>query len=162
MQISPMTEADFAAFWPCFQAIIAAQETYAFEPDLTQQQAYQLWCELPLQSWVAKDAEGQILGSYYLKANAAGPGKHVCNCGYMVNPAAQGQGVASALCQHSQQQARAAGFYAMQFNSVVSSNHRAVALWQRLGFRIVGTLPGAYRHPRLGLVDSYVMYKVLV
>ncbi|MBM3104596.1 GNAT family N-acetyltransferase [Pseudomonas sp. P66] len=160
IHIRPMTAADFDRFWPTFQAIVAARETYAFDPTLNQDQARQLWLESPLQTLVAEE-DGQLLGSYYLKANAAGPGSHVSNCGYMVTEAARGRGVARALCEHSQQLAREQGFLAMQFNSVVSSNAAAVALWQKLGFAIVGRLPRAYRHAQLGLVDCLVMYKWL-
>ena len=99
--------------------------------------------------------------SYFIKPNQPGQGAHVCNCGYVVAPTAQGQGVASLMCEHSQQQAVAMGFRAMQFNLVVATNEGAVRLWQRLGFRIVGTLPGAFRHRALGAVDAHVMYKAL-
>ncbi|WP_136476883.1 GNAT family N-acetyltransferase [Pseudomonas sp. DG56-2] len=160
IHIRPMTAADFDRFWPTFQAIVAARETYAFDPALSQDQARQLWLESPLQTLVAEE-DGQLLGSYYLKANAAGPGSHVSNCGYMVTETARGRGVARALCEHSQHLAREQGFLAMQFNSVVSSNAAAVALWQKLGFAIVGRLPRAYRHAQLGLVDCLVMYKWL-
>ncbi|SCK17172.1 GNAT family N-acetyltransferase [Vogesella sp. LIG4] len=160
MLIRKMTEADFQRFWPVFQGVIAAQDSYAFAPDMTLQQGWQLWGELPLQTWVAED-DGELLGSYFLKANAAGPGSHVANCGYMVSPAARGRGIAAAMCEHSQQQAREAGFLAMQFNSVVASNKVAVALWQKLGFAIVGRVPLAYRHRELGLVDILVMHKQL-
>jgi RimJ/RimL family protein N-acetyltransferase len=158
---SPITEDDFIAFWPTFQAIVSAQETYAIAPDISFESAYQLWCISPKASWVVKDENGQRLGTYYLKANAAGPGDHVCNCGYMVAPAARGKGVARAMCEHSQHHAQALGFLAMQFNAVVASNKVAVALWQKLGFRIVGTVPDAFRHPRLGLVNTHVMHKTL-
>lgn len=158
---APMTEKDFSVFWPTFQAIVAAQETYAIAPDISYDAAYQLWCTTPLVSWVVKDEGGQLLGSYYLKANAAGPGDHICNCGYMVTPMARGKGVARAMCEHSQRQAKALGFQAMQYNAVIATNEIAVALWQKLGFRIVGTVPNAYRHARFGLVDAHVMYKAL-
>ncbi|OHX12356.1 GNAT family N-acetyltransferase [Chromobacterium sphagni] len=160
MQIRAMQPQDFAAFWPVFHAIVAARETYAYEPDLSLEQARRLWCEVPLETWVAEE-QGQLLGSYFLKANAAGPGGHVGNCGYMVAPAARGKGVARLMCEHSQQRARARGFLALQFNSVVASNAAAVALWQKLGFDIVGRLPRAYLHASLGLVDCLVMYKWL-
>ena len=160
MNIRRMTHADFAAFWPVFAAIVSAQETYAYDPAMTPEQARALWCDLPLETWLAEE-DGRLLGSYFLKPNAAGPGGHVCNCGYMVDPAARGKGVASALCEHSQARARERGFLAMQFNSVVSSNTTAVALWQKLGFAEVGRLPTAYRHSALGLVDCLVMYKWL-
>ncbi|WP_458734925.1 N-acetyltransferase family protein [Zobellella taiwanensis] len=158
--ITPITRPEFEAFWPEFARVIQAQETYAFAPDMTLEQAYQLWCELPLKTFVYME-HGEVLGSYYLKANAAGPGDHVCNCGYMVSEKARGKGVARVLCEHSQQQAVALGFKAMQFNSVVSANEVAVGLWQKLGFEIVGCVPKAYRHARLGYVDTFVMYKWL-
>ncbi|WP_085918192.1 GNAT family N-acetyltransferase [Halomonas sp. CSM-2] len=158
---SPMSHADFMAFWPTFQHIVAAQETYAIDPDISAEDAYQLWCKAPQATLAVKDETGTLLGTYYLKANAAGPGDHVCNCGYMVAPAARGRGVARSMCEHSQQFARELGFRAMQFNAVVSTNEVAVALWQRLGFAIVGTVPNAYRHARLGEVDTHVMHKTL-
>lgn len=161
LTFNPITDADFADFWPTFRAIAEAQETYAIDPAISRQEAYRFWCQAPSATFVVKDSEGQILGSYYLKANAAGPGDHVANCGYMVAPAARGKGVARAMCEHSQAHARQQGFLAMQFNAVVATNTVATALWQRLGFSIVGTIPDAYRHARLGLVDTYVMHKTL-
>ncbi|MDN7486348.1 N-acetyltransferase [Burkholderia sp. AU45274] len=158
--IRPMTDDDFPRFWPTYRAIVAAQETYAFDAAPTQEAARALWLDAPLCTWIAEEG-GVVLGSYYLKANAGGPGNHVSNCGYMVSEAARGRGVARLMCEHSQQVARERGFLAMQFNSVVSTNEVAVALWQKLGFEIVGRLPRAYRHARLGFVDSLVMFKWL-
>ncbi|KKD00809.1 GNAT family N-acetyltransferase [Photobacterium halotolerans] len=158
--IREMDTADFEQFWPEFRRIIQAQETYAFDPEMSREQAYTLWGEMPLKTFVCVE-DDIVLGSYYLKANAMGPGNHVCNCGYMVTQAARGKGVARAMCEHSQRVALEQGFSAMQFNSVVSTNKVAVKLWQKLGFQIVGTLPGAYRHKIKGLVDCYVMYKQL-
>jgi ribosomal protein S18 acetylase RimI-like enzyme len=103
-----------------------------------------------------------VIGTYFIKANQPGLGSHVCNCGYVVAPAAQGRGIAAALCEHSQREAVAMGFRAMQFNLVVSTNERAVRLWQRLGFTVVGTLPKAFHHMKLGYVGALVMYKELV
>lgn len=158
--LRPMTPDDFERFWPTFQAVIQARETYALAPDMSLEQARRLWLELPLHSWVAEQ-DGELLGAYYLKANAAGPGGHVGNCGYVVCEAARGRGVARLMCEHSQKQARQEGFLALQFNSVVASNEVAVALWHKLGFETVGRLPKAFRHARLGLVDCLVMYKWL-
>ncbi len=161
LSFTPMDRDDFELFWPTFKAIVAEQYTYAIEPDISYQAAYTLWCEAPKATFAVKDSTGELVGSYYLKANAAGPGGHVCNCGYMVTSAARGKGVARAMCEHSQTMAQAAGFQAMQFNAVVSTNEVAVALWQRLGFSIVGTVPKAYRHASLGWVDTHVMHKFL-
>lgn len=155
-----MTKQDFREFWPVFKDVILQQETYAFDPQMDENRAYQIWCEEPIKAFVYED-NGQVMGSYYLKANAMGPSDHICNCGYMVSPQARGKGVARKLCEHSQQQALLLGFRAMQFNSVVSSNQIAVALWEKLGYEIIGTIPKAYRHPHLGLIDSYIMYKWL-
>ncbi|WMN60122.1 GNAT family N-acetyltransferase [Pseudoalteromonas xiamenensis] len=158
--IRDMSKTDFELFWPTFQSIIQAQETYAFDPTLSREDAYELWCVQPLKTFVYIENE-TVLGSYYLKANAMGPSNHVSNCGYMVCEQARGKGVAKKLCIHSQLVARQEGFKAMQFNSVVSTNETAVSLWQKLGFEIVGVLPKAYNHLRFGYVDSYVMYKWL-
>ena len=94
-------------------------------------------------------------------ANQSGGGAHVANCGYVTAPSATGRGVAQAMLEHSLVRARDRGFRSMQFNFVISSNDRAVKLWQRNGFEIVGTLPGAFLHPKLGYVDAYVMYRNL-
>jgi ribosomal protein S18 acetylase RimI-like enzyme len=102
-----------------------------------------------------------VVGTYFLQANQRGGGAHVANCGYVTAADAGGRGVARAMCMHSLERAKWRGFIAMQFNFVVSSNKRAIELWQRLGFEIVGTLPGAFRHPRLGFVDAFVMYRTL-
>ncbi len=160
INIRPMTPDDFERFWPTLQAVVQARETYALDPDMTFEQARHLWLELPRHTLVA-EAQGELLGSYYLKANAGGPGSHVGNCGYMVTEQARGRGVARLMCEHSQKLARQEGFLALQFNSVVASNEVAIALWHKLGFETVGRLPKAYRHAHLGLVDCLVMYKWL-
>lgn len=160
LRVRPLEAADFDQVWPIIRDVVQAQETYAFDPDMDRETAWKTWVELPRATFVVEQ-DGQILGTYYIKANAAGPGDHVCNCGYMTAAAARGKGVASAMCRHSLQVGRELGFSAMQFNSVVASNTVAVALWQKLGFAIVGTLPKAYRHARLGLVDCHVMFRSL-
>lgn len=158
--IRPIEAADFDQVWPIIRDVVQAQETYAFDPNMDRETAWKTWVELPRATFVAEQG-GQILGTYYIKANAAGPGDHVCNCGYMTVPAARGRGVAGQLCAHSLEVARELGFSAMQFNSVVATNTVAVALWQKHGFAIVGTLPKAYRHARYGLVDCHVMFRAL-
>jgi ribosomal protein S18 acetylase RimI-like enzyme len=116
---------------------------------------------VPAATFVAQGAGQRVLGTYYLKPNQPTLGAHVCNCGYVVAEQARGQGIASAMCEHSQSEARALGFRAMQFNLVVSTNEGAIRLWRKHGFAVVGVLPGAFRHARLGYVDALVMYKQL-
>ncbi|MDP9899640.1 GNAT family N-acetyltransferase [Variovorax ginsengisoli] len=159
--IRPFQDSDWPALWPILQATFQAGDTYSFAPDSTEQDIRQAWIDTPAATFVLCTADGTIAGTYFIKPNQTGLGNHVCNCGYVVAPAGQGQGYASAMCEHSQAQAVAMGFLAMQFNLVVSTNERAVRLWQWLGFAIVGTLPGAFRHQRLGLVDAHVMFKTL-
>lgn len=158
--IREIRKSDFEVFWPCFERVVKSQETYAFDPGMSFDEAYQLWCRAPLKTFVFEE-DGQVLGSYYIKPNGQGPSDHICNCGYMVNESACGKGIARKLCEHSQKVAVELGFEAMQFNSVVSTNEVAINLWQKLGFSIIGTIPLAYRHGKLGYVDSYVMYKKL-
>ena len=160
MQIRPATDADHAAVLAIVAPTLAAGETYAIARDLDLAGVSAYWFGPTHEVFVAED-DGVILGTYYLMANQAGGGAHVANCGYMTAPAEQGKGIARAMCEHSLVRARQRGFRAMQFNHVVSTNARAVALWQKLGFDIVGTLPRAFNHPVHGYVDSYVMFRSL-
>lgn len=136
------------------------EETYAYPRNITKEQAAALWIDAPRQTYVFEE-HGKILGSYYIVTNHSGPGDHVCNCGYMVSSEARGRGIATAMCEHSQEVARSLGYKAMQFNFVASSNVGAVRLWSKLGFVTVGRLPRAFCHPTKGYVDALVMYKWL-
>jgi ribosomal protein S18 acetylase RimI-like enzyme len=151
---------DHAAILRIIMPTIRAGETYALDPDLSQGEALAYWTGADRETFVA-EAEGTVRGTYYLRANQAGGGAHVANCGFMTDTAASGRGVARAMCTHALDRARARGFSAMQFNFVVSSNVRAVRLWENFGFAVVGRLPDAFRHPKLGTVDALVMFRTL-
>ncbi len=151
---------DDDAIWAILEPTFRAGETYPIPRDISRADALAYWHTPGHSVFVAEDS-GRVTGTYYLRANNRGGGAHVANCGYMVAPGAMGGGVARAMCAHSLNEARARGFTAMQFNFVIASNERAVKLWRACGFDIVGTLPGAFRHPRLGLVDAYVMFRAL-
>lgn len=159
--IRPATEADWPAILAMLKPVFAAGETYAVDRDLDDEAIHGFWM-MPAHEVFVAELDGAVIGTYYLMANRHGGGAHVANCGYVTAPEARGKGVAGAMCQHSLDRARARGFKAMQFNHVVSTNQGAVRLWQKLGFDIVGTLPGAFEHPSLGYVDAYVMYQTLV
>lgn len=159
--IRPFTETDWPAVWQIIEPVFRSGETYAFSPAISEDEAYHAWIEKPPVTFVAENGAGQIVGTYYLKPNQPALGAHVCNCGYIVAEAARGQGIATRMCEHSQQEALGRGFRAMQYNLVVASNEGAVRLWEKLGFEIVGRLPEAFKHPRLGYVDAFVMYKLL-
>jgi GNAT superfamily N-acetyltransferase len=151
---------EFTQVWPFFKTIIAAGDTYIYPPSMEFEHARAMWTTLPARCFIA-ERSGQVVGCYRLAPNQPGLGDHVANGSYMVAPSARGQGVASAMCEHSLDQARRAGFTAMQFNCVVSTNAVAVRLWQRHGFQIVGQVPGAFRHAQLGATDIYVMHRTL-
>ena len=161
MKIRLLEDADWPAAWQIIERVFRAGETYAFPTDITENEARRVWDELPLATFVAVDDENKIVGTYYLKANQLGPGSHVCNCGYLVSENARGKGVASAMCEHSQQEAMTRGFLSMQFNLVAATNEGAVRLWKKHGFKVVGTIPEAFRHPQFGFVDAFVMFKKL-
>jgi L-amino acid N-acyltransferase YncA len=160
MNIRPAAEGDREVIWGILEPTIRAGETYALPREMSQVEALHYWFAPGNKVFVAEAAEG-VAGTYILRTNQAGGGAHVCNCGYMTAAWAQGRGVARSMCLHSLEQARAAGYRAMQFNFVVSSNARAVRLWESLGFQVVGTLPGAFAHPTRGFVDVFVMYQSL-
>jgi ribosomal protein S18 acetylase RimI-like enzyme len=146
--------------WRVIEPTIRAGETYPLARDMTKADALAYWRGPTHEVFVAEE-NGVLLGTYYLRANNQGGGAHVANCGYIVAPPAQGRGIARAMCEHSLDRAKARGFRAMQFNFVISSNERAVRLWQSCGFDIVGRMPAAFEHPRLGFVDAVVMMRTL-
>lgn len=152
--------ADSAAIWQLLEPVIRAGETYALPRDMSQDAALRYWFDPAHQVYLAC-YDDTVAGTYYLKANAAGGGAHVANCGYVTGSNFAGRGVARAMCLHSLDCAREAGFRGMQFNLVVSTNVRAVRLWKALGFAVAGTLPRAYQHPVEGLVDALVMFREL-
>jgi L-amino acid N-acyltransferase YncA len=158
--IREATKNDFNEIWPIFKEVMSKGEAYAYPTEFTEDQAMQKWFEIPLKTFVF-EKNGKILGTYYIRPNQQGGGSHVCNCGFMVSSAARGNGIATAMCEHSQKTALELGFKAMQFNFVISTNASAVRLWSKLGFKTVGSLPRAFNHPESGYVDALVMYKWL-
>lgn len=164
LTIRPAFAADDDAIWAILEPTFRAGETYPIPRDIGRADALAYWRSPGHSVFVAQEndnAAGAVTGTYYLRANQRGGGDHVANCGYMVAAGATGRGVARAMCTHSLAQAREAGFTAMQFNFVVTSNQRAVKLWQSCGFEIVGRLPLAFRHPGLGPVDALMMVRAL-
>jgi L-amino acid N-acyltransferase YncA len=161
VEIRSATPADAAAIWSIIGPVIRAGETYALDRDTTEEEAIAYWMGEDRETFVAEGDEGEVLGTYYLKANQAGGGRHVANCGYMTSEAATGRGVTRAMCAHSLERARERGFRAMQFNFVVSTNERAVRLWESMGFQVVGRLRQAFEHPKAGFVDALVMWREL-
>ena len=158
MLIRDATQDDWPQIWPFLRQIVTAGETYAYDPEMDEATARQLWfAEPPARTTVAVDGE-RVLGSANAYANRPGPGSHVASASFMVDPAASGRGVGRALAEEALDWARATGFRGMQFNAVVETNTRAVALWRSLGFEIIGTVPEAFRHPTEGYVGLHVMY----
>ncbi len=162
IHIHPFIEADWPDVWAVIEPVFRAADTYAFAPDITAKEAHRVWVEVPSATFVAREDKNRVLGTYFIKPNQPALGAHVCNCGYIVAREARGRGIGSTMCEHSQQEARARGFRAMQYNLVVATNEGALRLWKRHGFEVIGRLPGAFRHPQLGFVDAFVMYKHLL
>jgi len=152
------TERDRDAIWAILEPMIRRGETYPLARDMNKEQAFAFWFGAEKEPFVCEE-NGAVLGTYFLRANQQGGGAHIANCGYVTAEAAQGRGIARAMCLHSLQRAKERGFRAMQFNFVVSSNERAVKLWSSLGFETVGRLPLVFEHPTLGFVDALVMYR---
>ena len=160
MVVRPATDSDREAIWAVLEPMIRAGETYPLPRDMSKDKALAWWFSPEKEPFVWEE-NGAVLGTYFLKANQQGGGAHVANCGYVTSVAAQGRGIARAMCLHSLERAKERGFRAMQFNFVVSSNARAVKLWSSLGFETVGRLPLVFKHPTLGYVDALVMVRQL-
>jgi ribosomal protein S18 acetylase RimI-like enzyme len=185
IKIRSATTKDHDAIWKIFHEIISAGDTYALDPKMSREEALAYWFRADTQTYVAelhRQSVGEavgfpgtatpsptggmkdqvIVGTYILRPNQSGGGSHVANAAFMVASDAQGCGVGRAMAEHCLNEARRIGFRAMQFNYVISTNTPAIRLWQELGFEIVGTLPGAFRHPEKGYVDVYVMFRSLL
>ena len=160
LKIRPAAPGDGAALAGLILPVFRAGETYTIDRAIPEEDAVAYWTAPDKTVFVAEDA-GQVLGSYYIRPNQQGGGAHVCNCGFVTGAQAQGRGVARAMLDHALQQARVQGYRAMQFNFVVATNTRAIAIWQSAGFKVVGRLPGAFNHPNEGYVDALVMYRAL-
>ncbi|MGW1913513.1 N-acetyltransferase family protein [Streptomyces sp. NPDC002076] len=151
---------DWPRIWPFWHRIVAAAETYAWDPETSEDDARALWMSAAKRVYVAEDATGTVVGSAYLTPNYGGPAARVANAGFMVDPQRTGEGIGRALAEHVLGEARAHGYQAMVFNAVVETNP-AVALWTSLGFTVLGTVPGAFDHPRHGRVGLHIMYRAL-
>lgn len=158
LNIRPATDSDRDAIWKIFHEVVAAGDTYPIDPDISREDAFAYWLQAGARPFVAEQ-DRQIIGIYTLHPNQSGRGAHIANAAFMVPSVARGQGIGRAMGEHCLKEARSLGFRAMQFNFVVSTNESAVELWQKLGMKIVGTLPGAFRHPEKGYVDVYVMFQ---
>ncbi len=161
MEIRKYQESDWIIVWPIIEKVFRAGETYAYSPEITEEDAHKVWIEVPEETYVAIGSDNKIQGTYYIKPNQPGLGSHVCNCGYIVTENARGKGVASSMCEQSQEVAQKLGFRAMQYNLVVSTNEGAIRLWKKLGFQVIGNLPKAFKMKSVGYVDAFVMYKEL-
>ncbi|MBA3367169.1 MAG: GNAT family N-acetyltransferase [Geodermatophilaceae bacterium] len=162
MLIRAATPLDWAAIWPFWQRIVAAGQTYSYDPDPTEDEARDLWMLAPPgRTVVAVDDEGSVQGTAKMHPNHGGPGAHVATASFMVDPRCGGAGVGRALGQDALAWARSAGYRAMQFNAVVETNVAAVRLWRSLGFEVLATVPEAFQHPVHGFVGLHIMHRQL-
>jgi len=158
MIIRKATPNDLQGIWKIFEIVIKTGDTFAFLPDTPFAELQKLWFAPGMNTFVAEE-NGEIIGSYFIKPNQPGLGSHIANCGYMVDPKERGKGIAGQMCAHSIQIAKELGYKGMQYNLVVSTNIKAVKLWEKCGFKIIGTIPGGFHHSTLGYVDAYIMFR---
>lgn len=161
MLIREYADGDWPYVWPVFREVVAAGETFAYDPEWSYEQARGVWVLAPPGRTVVACEGGRVLGTAHVGPNRPGPGSHVATASFMVAGEARGRGVGRALGEHAISWARGQGYAAMQFNAVVETNRAAVRLWRALGFGIVGTVPEAFEHPALGRVGLHVMHRRL-
>lgn len=161
MRIREYVDADWPSIWPIFREILAAGDTFAYDPEWSSEQAREVWVEAPPSHTVVACDGSRVLGTARMGPNRPGPGSHVATASFMVSSEARDRGVGRALGEYALSWAREQGYAAMQFNAVVEPNHAAVRLWQALGFQIIGTVPEAFEHPELGRVGLHIMHRRL-
>lgn len=162
MMIREATADDWPAIWPFLRRIVAAGETYSYDRDITVDRAREIWMlGPPARTLVAVDEDGTVVGSAKMNPNQMGPGAHIGSASFMVDPDHAGKGIGRALGEYVVDQARKDGYRAIQFNAVVETNTRAVALWRSLGFEVLATVPEAFHHPVYGYVGLHIMYRRL-
>ncbi|MCZ7458683.1 GNAT family N-acetyltransferase [Streptomyces sp. WMMC940] len=160
MLIREATAQDWERIWPFWRRIVSAGDTYAWDPDTSESAARALWMAPSHRVFVAEDEDGAVVASAYVRPNYGGPAAHIANAGFMVAPEQAGRGVGRRLAEYVIDRARRDGYTGMVFNAVVETNP-ATRLWEALGFRVVGTVPGAFRHPEHGAVGLNIMFREL-
>jgi len=158
MTIREADSNDVNGIWEIFEVVVTAGDTFAFDPGTSKEEMIKLWFAPAMRTYVAEE-KGQIIGSYFIKPNQPGLGRHIANCGYIVHPEVRGKGIGALMCAHSLVKAKEMGYKGMQYNLVVSTNTKAVELWERSGFKIIGTIPRGFNHKKLGYVDAYIMFR---
>jgi GNAT superfamily N-acetyltransferase len=162
MEIREATSEDWVVIWPLVREVAAAGETFTLPRDIGEADARDMWMlKPPDRTVVAVADDGTFLGTAKMNRNHRGPASHIASASFMVDPIHSGRGVGRALGEYVLAWAREAGYRAMQFNAVVETNTRAVALWRSLGFEVMTTLPGAFQHPDHGYVGLHVMWRTL-
>ena len=160
IKITPATSADEERIWALLQPVFSAGDTYAVDPLIDREAAIAYWMEADKTAFILR-IEGQAVGTYYIRPNHPGGGAHICNCGFITAPSARGKGVARRMLDHALIEAKQQGYRAMQFNFVLASNQRALAIWQRNGFATIGRIPQAFLHPKQGYVDALILHRSL-
>ena len=159
IEITKATSKDFDAIWEIFRSVVSTGDSYIYPPETTKDGARKIWMEDTC-PYIAK-LDGKVVGTYLIRQNRIGLGSHVCNAAYMVDTNYRMQKIGEKMCEHSLAEAREMGYHSMQFNMVVSTNHKAIGLWMKMGFEIVGIVPQAFNHRKEGLVDAYIMHRFL-
>jgi ribosomal protein S18 acetylase RimI-like enzyme len=160
IKIRQATTADYDEIWEIIHQVLQSGDTYVFAPSSSKEKMLGIWCAPNKHTYVALYS-GKIAGTYAIGDNQMDLGSHIANGSYMVSPAYAGKGIGKAMGEHSLTEARMLGYHAMQFNIVIKSNHRAVKLWQSIGFNIIGEIPDAFNHQQNGLTNAYIMYQKL-
>lgn len=160
LNIRKAQDNDKPAIWRIIKAVIAGGDTYVFDPDTPEDEMMRFWFTLDKYNYIG-EIDGEIVATFWLRANQPGLGKHVSNAAYMVSPDAHGKGIGKQIALWSLDEAKRLGFEAMQFNFVVKSNTNAVKLWQNIGFKVIGEIPDAIYHAKNGLTNAYIMYRKL-
>ncbi len=156
-------DADWIQIWLIMSEVARRGDTYMYAPDIDEAAARSAWMldGVHRAATFVATLGGDVVATACLKPNQPGLGDHIANAAWMVAPASAGKGIGRAFAEFVIDEARRLSYRGMQFNAVVATNARAIALWESLGFTIVGTVPEAFRHSGGELVAIHIMHRDL-
>ncbi len=157
--LRPIEKADLTQAAAIWNDVVAAADSFPGDMILSEDEAWEMFCAQTETVCAVKGDE--VVGVYILHPNNIGRCAHIANASYAVKAGARGQGIGRRLVEDCLERAKKHGFRGLQFNAVVASNTAAIALYLKLGFKVLGTVSGGYRDKDGHYRDTLIFLKTV-